>query len=118
MHGDGVTVAVVTPEALEELLVGEDLAWMFCQQLQQFELARREWYDLAIHADLTCAHVQQEPSEVEGGGGRGSSRASQHRLYPCHYLTRRRGLHNVIVAAETQPANLVGVALLRAQEED
>src|SRR5262249_33847993 len=44
--------------------------------------------------------------------------ASQHRLDTGHNLAWRRRLHDIVVAADAKATYLVGVALLRAEEED
>ena len=67
---------------------------------------------------LVRGQVDLELAEAERPQPAGWRDAPQHRLDARNYLRRCDGLDDVVVAAETEPSDLVGVAVASAQEED
>src|SRR5690606_14218241 len=120
VHGDGMPVAELAPEPLEELLAGEDLAWVLGEELEQIELACSQLHRLAIDADLVRLHVDHEPAEVEDGAGcwLAAPVAAEDCLDAGDDFAGRGGLDDEIVGAESQTADLVMVLLSGGEEED
>ena len=90
---------------------------MLDQSTQHRELARRQVDQTSLRADLVGGQVDLELAEAELLEPVGRRRAPEDSLHAGDHLRRRGGLDDVVVTAETKPADLVRVAVAGAQEE-
>src|SRR6202043_655559 len=110
-HRDHAAVAERAPDKLEQLVAAEDLPRMLDQHAEQRELSWRQLDLASLASDLVRGEVDLELAEPDRLKPPNRGGAPQHGLDACHDFRRCRGLDDVVIAAETEAADLVGVAI-------
>jgi len=86
--------------------------------MEEVELLRRQAEPLPVPLDLARARVDGEPVELDAlGGAGGRSRASEHRLDARRELTRRERLRHVVVGAELEADDAIGLLSARGEHD-
>lgn len=117
VDGDGAAVAVAPPHALEQLLAAEHLSGMLDEHAKQLELAGGHPHRLARERHLVGIEVDLEPTEAQPCSASGAG-AAQDSLDARDDLCGCGRLDDVVVGAEAEPADLVGVSATRAEKQD
>src|SRR5581483_3483041 len=106
------------PHAAHQLLAREDLAWVRGEEPEEVELACGEAQRLAAASQLACAAVELELAECQCRRRRlGGSRAAQDGADARRELARREGLRDVVVRAELEPDDAIGLLAARGQHD-
>jgi hypothetical protein len=103
---------------LEQVLATEHLAWMLDEHPEQFELAGGHPHQPAGDQHLVCGEIDLETAEAKPPQAAACARAAQDRLDAGDDLRWGHRLDDVVVGAESEAAQLVGVAAAGAQEQD
>ena len=122
----GRAVVSVSPDLVEEVIAGEDLAGARMEELQQLQFPRGEFTGGAVATELERARVDGGFGDVKGRvcGCRGCThrrlraRAAQERLDARHQFADTEGLRDVIVGPDLEPDDLVEVLTLGGEHED
>jgi hypothetical protein len=89
---------------------------------EQLELARRELHALLAAARLVEAEIDLEIADAVGVGRRGGrgarGGAAQHGAHARQELGNAERLGHVVVGAELEPQDLVGLLVARGQHDD
>src|SRR5262245_7671077 len=104
VHVDGpwLDVHVLAPDQVQQLQAVVYPVWVAHEELEQFELAQREVRGLALDEDFVRVEVHTQATALEDLVRLRhvlAVRPSQHRLHPCHHLTRTARLRDVVVGA-------------------
>ena len=121
MDGDrrGVGVERVAPDEVHELVAGERLAGVAGEEQQQLELALGERDLLGGDGHPARGRVDHELAELERRLRVGARvQAPQHGVDARHELGRRERLDDVVVGAQAQPDDAVGLLAARGQQDD
>ena len=120
VDGQGVAVAVFSPEAFVELVAGEDLAGVLGEEVEQLEFAGGEGHGGAVDPDLVGADVDGEAAEVEGGRGclLAAAGAAEDGFDAGDDFAGGGGLDDLFIGAETETSDFVAVLLFGAEDED
>ncbi len=127
MYHDGVRVhGLLVPDALINLVRGEDPARVLDQELHDFEFHGRQLHRLPVHAHLHCVLVQLQaaygidmvfvPVLLQGGQVLGIP--AQMGIDPGQELQRREGLGHVVVRPHVQAHDLVYLFGLGGEHDD
>src|SRR5213593_182235 len=122
VDGDGGRVAVPgeIPHLLEELGAGERDAGTRGHHSQQVELLARELHRVSLLAYLPAGAVDLQVAVAKDGGrgGRGWAGPPEDGTGPGHDLARREGLRDVVIGAELQADDAVGLLALGREHDD
>jgi hypothetical protein len=116
-HHRAGTAEVVVPHVVQQLRPGEHAAWIEHEVAQQPELGGRQLDEAAGPVDLVVVLVEFEVGEDQDrllGFGAGTA---QHGADPGRQLLQAERLGHVVVAADGEPGDLVGLGVLRGQED-
>ncbi|SPE31588.1 hypothetical protein SBA6_160018 [Candidatus Sulfopaludibacter sp. SbA6] len=111
--GDG---AVLAPDCVEQLLAAEDHSGAAHQKLQQPELRGGELQRRALQANLAAAGVQFQAAGLQHARGR--CLVAKLELDARHQLAHEERLHYVIVGADLEAHDAVGLGGPRGQKDD
>ena len=114
VDGAGVGGERVAPDPFQDLVAGEDQALVADQVAEQLELTGGELHRAALEDDLVAGRVDGEAAQVSGARDRirVGVGAAQDRLDPGDQLAGRERLGHVVVGAELEAEDLVGLLLL------
>ena len=125
MHGDGRGVAVAeSPHLFQELLPPERPPGMLHEVGQQVELLGRQRHQLPAEPGLVGGDVDLQltgPEHRRPSPGRRRQRAArpaQHRLHPGGELPGRERLGHVVVGAELEADDAVGLLAEGGEDDD
>src|SRR5690606_30564752 len=110
-------LAVVAVDALDELLLADDLPQALQQGLEQRRLVLRELQRALADAGDALHGVGVEPGGGDGRIGRALAPAQQ-RTYAGVELLERKRLDQVVVGAQVQALDLVARRLAAGQDQD
>jgi hypothetical protein len=121
-HPQEVDVRVVAgaPDCRQHLSMGDELAGMLDEVGEQSELRRRQPELLAAEPGTVIVEVDDEVAVLDPPRplGRRGRRSPQRGLDPGHELRQAERLRDVVVRAELQAADLVGLGAARGHHED
>jgi len=108
------------PHRLEQLRPALDPTFAFDQRAQQLELDGRQLDLAAIDRHPMRAPVQGDGSRRDEPAGRhrGCAEPAQHRADPQHQLLGRERLGEIVVGAEGESFDPVGLFLARGENDD
>src|SRR3954451_12080151 len=121
VDGSGIAVLGVPPDVLEQRLAGENPTGRAGERTEDLELDIGDADLLLAQGDHAAAEVDLEVALVDRllvGRLADHPRAPQRRLDPAAELAHREGLGYVVVGADLQPRDLVGLTSLRGQHDD
>jgi hypothetical protein len=121
VDGAGVGGERVAPDPFQDLVAGEDQAPVADQVAEQLELTGGELHRAALEDDLVAGRVDGEAAQVERGLGTGFGfgvGAAQDRLDPGDQLAGRERLGHVVVGAELEAEDPVGLLLPGRDHDD
>ena len=118
VDGDGAAVAIASPDQLERMLAAEHLPRMLDRARAAARTRGRSCRTGRPATSTSCAARSTSRRPKRSRPGRGSRRAAQDRLDAGDDLRRGRRLDDVVVGAEPEPADLVGIAVAGAEEQD
>ncbi len=119
MHVDAAVEGLVGRLALhlvEELVAGKDAAGVARQRAKQLVLVGGEGLALAIHRHLAGGQVDHQAAALETRRLAGLG-PPQHRADARQELARIEGLGEIVVGAQLQPDDLVGVVAARRHHD-
>jgi hypothetical protein len=109
------------PHLAEQLVARERAPGPRRERGEQVELGRRERDLGAVAQQPAAVEVEYERAQLNAGRGRGVGRprrAPQHRVHARHQLARAEWLRHVVVGADPQPDEHVGLGVARGEEQD
>ncbi len=103
-----------------DLLAGEDPARPAGQAVEDGELGVGQVHGLALDRDLMTAGVDRDAVHFDYllGGGAGLGLAAQHGPQPGHHHSGAEGLGDVVVGAQLQTSDDVGLFALGGEHDD
>jgi hypothetical protein len=121
VDGAGVGGERVAPDSFEDLVSGEDQPAVADQVAEQVELAGGEVDRAAFEGDLVAGRVHGEAAEVQWGlwaGLGGGLGPAEDGLDPGHQLAGGERLGHVVVGAQLEAENPVGLLLPGRDDDD
>ncbi len=100
---------LVAPHPVHQLVAREDQARVAGEEPEQVELLGRQLQRPSVAGDLAGAGVDHEGSGLDAPRARTPGGAPQHRPHPRHELTRGEGLGDVVVGAQIEAHDPVGL---------
>src|SRR5262245_4470904 len=117
-HRAGVDGGLVAPDAIHQLVAGEDVAGMGGEEPEQLELLRRELDGVPRPARLATGAVELDRAEGDLlSGRRGPVAAPEDSTHACRELARREGLRDVVVGAEFEPYDPVSLLAAGCEQD-
>ena len=121
VDGAGVAVLGVAPDVLEQRLAAQHPAGGAGEGAEDLELDVGELRLLAAQGHHAAAEVDRQVAALDRlllGRVADHPRAPQGGLDPAAELAHREGLGDVVVGADLEPGDLVGLAAFRGQHDD
>ncbi len=107
------------PDLLQQLLVGEHIAGMLREDLQQAVFLRRQRQAFFVDEDVAGREIDFQPIDPHDAvAGRGARLAPEHDLGPRQQLGHAERLGDVVVGAELEQPHFLHLARLYRQDDD
>lgn len=120
-HRAGVDELCHPPDAVQQLVAGEDLSGMPRQKVEQVEFLGGEQNFLTGEAYQTRLWVERQVAKAQRTARRRLACCPSgvtRRLHTAHGSLRAEGLDYVIVSAQFQPGDAVGLLVPRGEQDD
>src|SRR5258706_13135026 len=117
----GLAMIFCSPDAPEQGLVGENLAWMQGQFLEQFKFCGGKFDQYAIFPDAALLEVDFQVAKTLRANRDGlicPVVAPQHCLDTCQQLSYTKGLGQVVISPLVQRGYLVGFFAKSSEDDD
>ncbi len=119
VQGLGVPDVVGTPDPVDQLPARHHPAGIAQQHLEQLEFLQRKAYRLTVDRDRVPFHIHPDTAALHHIGDQlDILTAAQHRPDPGHQFTVREGFGDIVVGAQFQAEDAVGVVAARGQHQD
>src|ERR1700690_3060468 len=107
----------VTPDRIEQLVAGKNAPGMPHEVIEQAEFGSRGWDLFAAHGKRHGGGINVNLVDLGGQGRQGTLETAQDGLYAGHKFARAEGLGDVVIGAEFQSQNAIGLATLGGEKD-